>query len=289
MLIIICYFIINIIILAFMLIYIACGSTFLISKNWLSLMSVEDMIIVAVLLESIITAIGASGVGVYLLRRYDHVRQSTNQELVRIEPLIAAVVAKYNTLLNTHYNRDSFILNISDSKYPNTYVYGQKYLIITTGLLAIMSDDELKALLTNQFGHIRHYDGTYVTVKIFTNIPLILSTWLFRLLRSIFSSLAKFNQLLLICSVICGLILLPIALLSEFARRVLLVVDTLISKQRVYRADSFASQLGYKNDLISALNKLALVEGKADNIFQYLFASKPSSKLRITKLQSTIR
>jgi Zn-dependent protease with chaperone function len=249
-------------------------------------MSVEDIIITALVLESMIVAIGTSKAGAYILKLYKHVRKPTIEESARIEPLITAVAIQYNRILNTSYTTEYLLLNLSDSKFPSIYIYGQQYLVITTGLLMLISDGELKALIANQLGHAKQYDGVYALLKIFASMPLILSTWLFRFIRLVFNSFAKLNKLLLIAGIILSLILLPITLFGEIIRRVLLAIDVLFHKKCVYRADEFADQLGYKNDLISALNKLALLDEESGNIFQYLFVKPPNAKLRIAKLQS---
>ena len=286
MLLIICYFIVNILILAILLLYIAGFSTLFVSHNWLSLMSVEDIIIIALVMEILIVAVGASNFGAYMFKLYNHVRKPTKEELAKIEPLIAAVATQYNQILNTNCSKGNLILNISDSRFPSIYVYRQQHLVITTGLLMLTNDDELKALIANQFGHAKQYNGVYTLVKIFASLPLILSTWFFRFICSISNSFAKFNKLLLIAATILSLFFLPIALFGEFTRRFLFAIDTLLHKKRVYSADGFASRLGYKNDLISALNKLALLDEKSDNVLQYLLIKSPSAKLRIINLES---
>ena len=283
---IIIYFILNSIILSLLLLYTAGLSTILVRENWIGILSVEEIILFAITLELLIMGLGASNLGAYLLKLFNHSRKPTNAESSRINSLIQMVVAKHNQKLNTNYTNNQFIVNISDSLSPNIYVYGRQYIVFTTGLVTLVNDEELKAIIASELGHIWYHDATADTIKVFASCPIILSNWLFKFVRSITNSASGLNKLALIAGIVMSIIFLPIVLFGELIRRVLLAIDTLLNKNRVYRADNFASKLGYKDGLISILNKLALLNIKSDNIFHYLFTSRPSSKQRITKLES---
>jgi len=184
---------------------------------------------------------------------------------------------------------------INDSA-PNAFATGRdpKHAIVaaTTGLIDIMDDRELAAVMAHEMGHVQNYD-IRVSMIAFGLVSAIgiLSDVVIRMM--FFSDNRNSNPFVLVIGVIV-IILAPIAAL---------IVQTAISRQREYLADASGALTTRDSDgMASALEKL-LAYGKPmqkqssstaqlfisnplkPGFFSKLFASHPPLEDRIKRLR----
>jgi heat shock protein HtpX len=184
---------------------------------------------------------------------------------------------------------------INDSA-PNAFATGRdpKHAIVaaTTGLLDIMDDRELSAVMAHEMGHVQNYD-IRVSMIAFGLVSAIgiLSDVVIRMI--FFSDNRNSNPVVLVVGVI-AVILAPIAAI---------IVQTAVSRQREYLADASGALTTRDSDgMASALEKL-LAYGKPmqkqssstaqlfisnplkPGFFAKLFSSHPPLEDRIKRLR----
>jgi heat shock protein HtpX len=184
---------------------------------------------------------------------------------------------------------------INDSA-PNAFATGRdpKHAIVaaTTGLLDIMDDRELSAVMAHEMGHVQNYD-IRVSMIAFGLVSAIgiLSDVVIRMI--FFSDNRNSNPIVLVVGVI-AVILAPIAAI---------IVQTAVSRQREYLADASGALTTRDSDgMASALEKL-LAFGKPmqkqssstaqlfisnplkPGFFAKLFSSHPPLEDRIKRLR----
>jgi len=184
---------------------------------------------------------------------------------------------------------------INDSA-PNAFATGRdpKHAIVaaTTGLLDIMDDRELSAVMAHEMGHVQNYD-IRVSMIAFGLVSAIgiLSDVVIRMI--FFSDNRNSNPIVLVVGVVV-VILAPIAAI---------IVQTAVSRQREYLADASGALTTRDSDgMASALEKL-LAYGKPmqkqssstaqlfisnplkPGFFSKLFSSHPPLEDRIKRLR----
>ena len=185
---------------------------------------------------------------------------------------------------------------IIDDSAPNAFATGrdpkQAVVAATTGLLDIMDDRELTAVMAHEMGHVQNYD-IRVSMIAFGLVSAIgiLSDVVIRMI--FFSDNRNSNPIVLVVGVVV-VILAPIAAI---------IVQTAVSRQREYLADaSGALTIRDSDGMASALEKL-LAYGKPmqkqasstaqlfisnplkPGFFSKLFSSHPPLEDRIKRLR----
>lgn len=145
-------------------------------------------------------------------------------------------------------------VGVSDISVPNAFAYGRSkrsgHVCVTSGILGLLSRDELKAVLGHEIGHIKHNDMAITTIV--SAVPMICY---YVALSFLFSRNDNNNGLGLIVGIIGFAAYLVGQLLVLFVSRI-----------REYYADAASVEFG--NDpkhLASALYKLVYGAAKAPN------------------------
>lgn len=171
---------------------------------------------------------------------------------------------KYNEELTkeirsiTNFNVDVYTVDIPEK---NAYHAGTKRIFITNGLMQMLTHKEIIAILLHECGH---YANSDVKKNIFLVNPICNILVLFAMAG------------ILSITIINGVpgdeiyLLFKVHDLFQFVKNILL--NLTIGRRAEYLADSFASECGYKSEILSALNKLELwvrgqVCGQSDTKF----------------------
>jgi len=133
-------------------------------------------------------------------------------------------------------------IGIIEDGNPNAFTYGHipknARLVLTTGLIEVLDEEELKSVIAHEIGHIKHYD--FIAMMVVSLIPMILYQVYIRTKNN------KSNATYLI-----GLGAYAVYILSGF-----FVLS--FSRIREYYADSFSKKImGSGEKLKSALIKIA--------------------------------
>lgn len=146
---------------------------------------------------------------------------------------------------------------------PNAFTYGHMprnaRLVLTTGIIDVLDEEELKSVIAHEIGHIKHYD--FISMMVVSLIPMIL----YQIYISTRSRKGNSSYLI-------GLGAYAVYILSGF-----LVLA--FSRMREFYADSFAKKImGSGEQLKSALLKIAYgtasrEQGKEPKVSTMAFAN----------------
>lgn len=229
-----------------------------------------------------------SPVGEFILRIQSGCRKITNQaDINRLEPLFREVyykAKKENPMISSDVR-----LFMNEDAAPNAFATGRKTMCVTRGLLSY-SDEEIKATLGHEFGHLAHKDtdrilvisvGNTIITIIFMLIQIcIIAAHIITAIAGAFSRhgwlISIFNALITFLSLIVlrGLM----KLWTNFG--ILLCMKG--SRGNEYQADEFSFKLGYGDALCRLLASFGDV--KARGLFASLASSHPQSSDRIARL-----
>lgn len=207
-----------------------------------------------------------------------------------IEPLFREVYDKAKKLDPSIPDDVQLFMN-NDSE-PNAFATGRKTICITEGLLYI-PEEQIKATLGHEFGHLAHKDTDLILLVSVGNLIITGIILGFRLIIGlyyvIFSVVAIFLSgeegaiagavgslyHLLITALVTGL-----TMLWTWIGTVLVMKS---SRTNEYEADKFAFNLGYGNELCVLLDSIESSGKKG--LFATLASSHPEKNDRIARLQ----
>lgn len=263
------------------LVFIYIGSLIL-TQVYLELLSVDISIttknfyIITALSISVIyivaICISLSPIGEWILREREHYvkLEEANISFSERERISTLFNEVYKTAISADPAiSDKVILFIKEDNELNAFAMGRRTICITTGLLTL-TDNQIKAVLGHEFGHLSHKD-TDLTLVInianwLTNI-IFLGVWgllyickLFTKLLQIISS--SFNEGIIdfILFILEATIEFLAFILIKIFQKLWLFFGNLLmyatSRGAEYKADEFSCELGYYVGLISFFNLL---------------------------------
>ncbi|MBC7746631.1 M48 family metalloprotease [Pedobacter sp.] len=174
---------------------------------------------------------------------------------------------------------------VMDDPAPNAFATGRDpqhaYVAATTGLIDMMDDNELEAVMAHEMGHVQNYD-IRVMMIVFGLVSAI------GLIADMFIRMVWFsdedsspNPLFLVLGIIAAIIAPIVAMMVQFA----------ISRQREFLADATgAMTTRYPEALATALEKIGAhgsVMKRQNNSTAHLFFANPLKGKGIARLFST--
>ncbi|MCL7749200.1 zinc metalloprotease HtpX [Halalkalibacter alkaliphilus] len=180
---------------------------------------------------------------------------------------------------------DGVKLFISNDAAPNAFATGRKTICLTKGLLQY-DDDEIKAVLAHEFGHLSAKDTDFILIVTVGNMIVTALFVLFRLFFSfvgIVVSIANNSLGTLIMTFLMDVVLVAMMWLwTKFGT--LLVMHSV--RKNEYEADAFAHKCGYNQPLVRVLDSFNALDGPATKgLWANLASSHPDPDQRIGKLQ----
>jgi len=247
-------------------------------------------LLIGIALYAVSLVIALSPIGEWILRLQNECKLIVRPDLLnRIEPLFREVYAQAKQLDPSI--PDDVRLYMNSDPEPNAFATGRKTICITEGLLS-RSDEQIKATLAHEFGHLAHKDtdlilvvsvGNLIVTATITVIRIVIELFrLFMVLISLFTggedgfvgALAGTLYSFLITVAINGLMWIW----SKIG--ILLVMKS--SRSNEYEADEFSFNCGYGRGLSLLLQTLDGGHGKG--LFANLASSHPSSDKRVARL-----
>lgn len=229
--------------------------------------------------------IAFSELGEKLLRLLNHVRPlETKRERDYLLPLFQEV---YEHAKEKYSYLNEIEICIIDNMTVNAMAMGKRTIAVTKGAMETFSEEELKAVIAHEVAHILHGDtlaSLYAIVGngIFTIYILINRFFLF-LLDLIDSSASRRRSFFSLVLAFTRFIFEATIYLFSFLMQIAMSVNSRTSE---YRADKFAYDIGYDNDMIDALYLLEKISlGDNSTIIQKMIASHPRITLRINRLE----
>ena len=256
-----------------------------------------------ILLYGITATIALSPVGEWLFRLFNGCKKMEDPRIRdRLEPLFQEVKERAKRNHPDLILDERITLYIRDDPDVNAFAMGRRTVCVTRGLLSL-NDEQIKAVLGHEFGHLATHDtdltllitvGNFIITAIVTVIRVILAIYNFivSLVALFFGDEGAIVSLLhsfasLITSLcINGLMWLWTQL------GILLVMKS--SREAEYEADAFSCDLGYSGALVSFFQVLQYLEDSAGtkdrgNIFAALSASHPDTGKRIARIEERNR
>ena len=231
--------------------------------------------------------IALSPVGEYLLRLIESARPVlTKQELEYLTPIYLDV---YKTVKAQNPSMGKVWLFLQDTISVNAFAIGRHTVVLTKGAIETFSEEELKGVLAHELGHIANGDTIAVLLNTIGNGLFAVIVGIIRLyillidiLLGIFERVGILRWLLLFSKYIYEMLIM----LFLFIGQAILSVN---SRKSEFKADRFAYDNGYGNELTQALyllQKMSLSEKMT--IKERLQASHPIFAWRINKLETLI-
>jgi Zn-dependent protease with chaperone function len=179
---------------------------------------------------------------------------------------------------------------MANSKYPNAYAIGARSIVVTTGLLGSVSDEELEGLLAHEVGHIMGGDTVKRTVSYTVNAAGNIASKILLAVLTVMAVLGKAAEEMFVeRGGIIALFIGAIALLFKLALKIvqyLLELGMLsVGRSEEYRADTYANSLGFGPGLASFLNRMQYTEKLPQGLWAFLSSTHPPTMERLRRLE----
>ena len=185
-------------------------------------------------------------------------------------------------------NSSDYKLYITDDPCYNACALGFNNIAITRQLLMQGTDNDIKAVLAHEMGHIHYGDCSFLRVFVTVNIIGQAALWSIKIFASIVGFMSRipipfFN--------------LFTALLSGFSWIWVFVLDLMLviplsiaamfgSRRQEYRADEYACSLGFGDELYNFLHKLLNSDYHPPKGLSIIWRTHPSHRNRLHKIDT---
>ncbi len=240
--------------------------------------------IIGVIMYLISLILALSPFGEWILRLQQGCKPLARKEHIdRLIPLFNEVYNKAKALDPSI--PDDVKLFISNDSNPNAFATGRKTICLTKGLLEF-SDDEIKATLAHEFGHLSNKDTDLILIVTVGNMIVAVLFVLYRIfvtVAGIMFSIVSNSLGGLITTFFIDVILVGMMWLWTKFGTVLVMHS---SRNNEFEADKFAHQCGFGTSLIHVLDQFNEIQvGATKGLWANLVSSHPDPDQRIGKLQ----
>ncbi|KGX86674.1 zinc metalloprotease HtpX [Pontibacillus marinus] len=242
-------------------------------------------ILTGVIFYVISLILALSPIGESLLRlQHDCKPIRRKEHIERLDPLFNEVYTKAKELDPTI--SDNVSLFISKDENPNAFATGRKTICLSKGFLDF-TDNEIKATLAHEFGHLSNKDTDLILVVTVGNMLVSLAFTIYKLIFMVvgmfFSYLNEDIGSRIITIFIDLLLTFMVFIWTKLGT--LLVLKTI--KKNEYEADQFAYKCGYGMLLIQVLDQMNELEfnKSSKGLWATLSSNHPDADQRIGSLQ----
>jgi Zn-dependent protease with chaperone function len=244
----------------------------------------------AFLVSAILTIIGYTKSATFLVGLFIPSRKMIGREKSKLEPLLSDVIAQVNKEYTTNYQPKDFKIKVSEDKITNAFALWYNTLIINRGAFDALNDEQLRAIMAHEFGHLYYRDSVRSIALIFSSFATRVVMWLYGIyivITSMFAKNAKGEVATAagLAVLVPMILFLPIIILNEIGSRIFYLLNMGMSRGAEYRADAFVASLGYKADMISALEVIDNTTVTNNSFIAKLMATHPSPMQRIGALE----
>ena len=225
--------------------------------------------------------IALSPIGEWILRVQTGCKKITRKEyLDRLEPLFNEALSRAKRINPSI--PDDVQLFMSNDQSPNAFATGRKTICLTKCFLNY-SDEQIKATLAHELGHLSHKDTDLILIVTVGNFIVTAIFIIYRIIvyiTGIIVSFANSNLSGLIVSILIDVVL--VAMMWIWTKiGTMLVMHS--SRQNEFKADEFAFNCGYGDSLAEVLDTFE--EGSEKGLWANLASTHPDSDERIARLQ----
>jgi heat shock protein HtpX len=244
-------------------------------------MAYWQALLIGLVLYIISLAIALSPIGEWILRLQTGCTKISRVEQINfIEPIFREVYGRAKQLDPTI--PDDVELFINDDEEPNAFATGRKTICVTAGLLQA-PEDQIKATLGHEFGHLAHKDTDLILVVTIGNFIVTALITFIKIMVMIFKVICSFvsEGLAGVISAVVTLIFIDGAMWVWSKIGTALVMKS--SRSNEFEADEFSFNLGYGDSLCALLDSFQSSGKKG--LFAMLASSHPDKDDRIARLQ----
>ena len=253
--------------------------------TWFMLGATPAGFLITAAVYGVSVLIALSPIGERILRFAEGVkRPATRKDKEYLIPLFRDVYREAKTQ-DRKISRDIQIY-IIDKNTVNAFAFGRNTVCVTKGAVELFDEDELKAVIAHELGHIAHGDTKALLLNtvgngIFTVFMLGMRVTFFVL--DVMSTMTDGLAPLKLFAGLSKLLLDAMILAFMSLGHIIMAID---SRNSEYRADHFAFTLGYGSDLISVLETLDKISitGRL-SLIDRLKQSHPHITYRIERLE----
>ncbi|TCJ06269.1 zinc metalloprotease HtpX [Cytobacillus praedii] len=253
--------------------------------NTILLMLIFQDPILGLILYVCSLALALSPFGEWILRIQQGCKPLSRKEHIdRLMPLFDEVYKKAKQLDPTIADDVKLFLNNDNS--PNAFATGRRTICVNKGLLSY-SDDEIKAVLAHEFGHLSNKDTDLILIVAVGNMIVTVMFVIYRIIFNVIGLMsAVVNRSIgtLLMTFFIDVVLVGLMWLwTKFG--MVLVMHS--SRKNEYAADQFAAKCGYGDELIHVIDSFNGLEVSASKgLWANLASSHPDPDERIGNLQT---
>ena len=206
----------------------------------------------SLLIYALSISFALSPVGENIMRKLENVKPiSTNKEKERLLPLFVEVYEQ--ALTETPSLGKNIELFISNDMTVNAFAFGRNTIVINKGTIESMSDDEIKGIFAHEFGHLANHDTKALLINVVGNGIFSLVILLFNSIITFYNSVTNVlrpgHDSIWIMNLLKGLVNMVTIIIMGIGN----IILSINSRSNEYNADSYASKIGFGDNLISAL------------------------------------
>lgn len=231
--------------------------------------------------------VALSPIGEWFIRLTNHTRQlETNREIDYLVPIFEEV---YDEAKEQYPYLPKITVYTIDSLVVNACAMGRHTVAVTRGAMETFSEDELKAVIAHEIGHILYGHTTALLLNIVGNgvfsIFVIVAKCVITILDLLQTPFEKRTRGISYLFISLFRFLFNVVLfLFMFIGNVILSAN---SRNNEYQADEFAHQIGFGENLIESLYLLQKMSlGEEMELVERMTASHPLIAKRIGRLET---
>jgi Zn-dependent protease with chaperone function len=243
----------------------------------------------AFVVSACLTIIGYTRFATFAISIFIPGRKMIGREKTRIEPLLSDVIEETNKKYGSSYRLQDLKIKVSDEKIVNAVALGYNTIVVNRGALNAFNDEQLRAILAHEMGHLFYRDSVRSIALIFSSFATRVVMWLYSIyiiVAAAFGRSARGDMAAMsLFSWIPVLIFLPVVILNWVGGKIFHLLNMAMSRGAEYRSDAFAASLGYKADMISALEVMDSISNTDNSFIAKLVATHPAPMQRIGALE----
>jgi len=237
-----------------------------------------------------ISLLAATPVGEILLKAFTSARDLSDREQEKIQPIINNLKKKYLERFGEPLKINVYMVDSNDL---NGISMGYSTIGIHRIVLKSANEEEIAGMLSHEIGHLHHRDGTFSSLRFFIGNMFALATPFIGSNKpknmaaakddgsGFFGAIIILGLFLVILTPIIPALICLVPLMTLFRW-----TSKWEDWPEEYRADAFAIEMGYRDGLISLLEKLADRDERTKTGFlAKLKYSHPPIETRIDRLQ----
>lgn len=241
-----------------------------------------DLLIDTIIVLISLLIIGFTPIGRALLRWSYNFKKPKPEEYVRLQRILAPIFSAAGK------DCAKYKIYIAEQNFQNAYAFGWDEIAVTRPTLD-WSDYEIQGLLSHELGHLNYSDGTWSLIINIFNMATIISLRILFAFNAILCGIARIPIIGIPAAVMSWILAIfswIVVFLQLFPQR----IGVILNREVEYRADSYAVDIGFGENLIAAFHKLETVKKPSwwKRLKGFLNSTHPPTYYRIKKLQATM-